>query len=356
MRILTVIAALGAGGAEAVAVELSVAAAAAGHDVVVAGTPGFRVARLRRRGVEHVPLRLVGRRPADLLASLRRLRRLRRSDAPDLVHAHNPKAALVARLAMGRRVPVVTTLHGVADAEARSAARILRRTSDLVVVVSPHLRDQLVRFGFPAERVEVVANTIEPLPSYSRRAARAELGIPQDAAVALCVARMVDQKRHDLLVEAWAAARVPGTLLLAGSGPNEARTAAAVARHGLAADVRLLGERTDVPRLLAASDVLVLPTRWEGLPISVLEAMGAGVPVVASRVRGVAEHFGGAARLVASDSVSEMATALEEVLGDDLLRRRMREQGRALLAREFGSERMVAAYGDLYARLRRGSR
>ncbi|MEV5000385.1 glycosyltransferase family 4 protein [Nocardioides sp. LML1-1-1.1] len=353
MRVLTVIAALGAGGAEAVAVELALAAAADGHEVRVASSPGFRVGRLREAGVEHVPLRLVGRRPTDLLASVRRLRAL---PAPDLVHAHNPKAALVARLAVGPRVPVLTTLHGVGATEAGHAARILRRTSDRVVVVSPHLREQLTRWGFPAERIEVVANTIEPLPSYPRPVARAELGLPADDPVALCLARMVDQKRHDLLVEAWAAARVPGTLLLAGSGPNESRTAAAVARHGVGAGVRLLGERTDVPRLLAASDVLVLPTRWEGLPISVLEAMGAGVPVVASRVSGVTEHFGSAARLVASDSVPELSTALEEVLGDPRLRDRMRTRGQEVLARDFGSERMVAAYRDLYAPTRRGSR
>nr|WP_278260003.1 glycosyltransferase [Nocardioides convexus] len=139
MRVLTVIAALGAGGAEAVAVELALSAAADAHDVVVASTPGFRVERLREAGVEHVPLRLLGRRPGDLLASLRRLRRL---PAPDLVHAHNPKAALVARLAVGPRVPVVTTLHGVGAAEARRAAHLLRRTSDRIVVVSPHLREE----------------------------------------------------------------------------------------------------------------------------------------------------------------------------------------------------------------------
>lgn len=353
MRVLTVIAALGAGGAEAVAVELALSAAADAHDVVVASTPGFRVERLREAGVEHVPLRLVGRRPGDLLASLRRLRRL---PAPDLVHAHNPKAALVARLAVGPRVPVVTTLHGVGAAETRRAAHLLRRTSDRIVVVSPHLREELIGFGVPAARIEVVANTIEPLPSYSRAAARAELGLPADEPVALCLARMVDQKRHDLLVEAWAAARVPGTLLLAGTGPRESRTAQAIERHHLGSGVRLLGERTDVPRLLAASDVLVLPTRWEGLPISVLEAMGAGVPVVASRVRGVTEHFGSAARLVASESVPELATALEEVLGDPRMRERMRARGHELLARDFGSERMVAAYRDLYARMRRGSR
>ncbi len=349
MRILTVIAALGAGGAEAVAVELATAAAAEGHEVVVASAPGFRVERLRASGVTHVPLRLVGRHPADLLVSLRRLRAL---PAPDLVHAHNPKAALVARLAVGPRVPVLTTLHGVGADEERRAARILRRTSDRVVVVSPHLREQLVGHGFPASRVELVANSIEPLPSYSRPAARAELGLPADGPVALCLARMVDQKRHDLLVEAWATARPPGTLLLAGAGPNASRTADAVARHGIGGEVRLLGERTDVPRLLAASDLLVLPTRWEGLPISLLEAMGAGVPVVASRVRGVAEHFGGAARLVASESVPELATALREVLGDPGLRDRMRTRGHEVLARDFGAARMVAAYRELYARTR----
>lgn len=354
MRILTVIAELGVGGAEVVAVTLATAAAEAGHDVRVASGPGHRVEQVRRAGLTHVPVPLAGRSPADLARSLVRLRAL---EPPDLVHAHNPKATLLARWAFGRRIPVLTTLHGVAEAEGRRATRILRRASDRVVVVAPHLGVQLASDGYPADRIEVVANQVEPLPSYPRDRARAELGLPADAVVGLCLARMVDQKRHDLLVDAWASVRDRATggatLLLAGDGPTRPRVVAAVARHGLGAGVRLLGERSDVPRLMAASDFLVLPTDWEGLPVSVLEALAAGLPVVASRVVGVAGQFGGAVRLVEPGSAGSLAAALADVVGSPGLRAELAARGRAVAAARLGAAEMVARYLEIYARLAR---
>jgi glycosyltransferase involved in cell wall biosynthesis len=348
MRILTVIAELGVGGAEVVAVTLATTAAADGHDVVVASGPGHRIEQVRAAGVPHVPVPLVGRNPIGLARALTRLRSVER---PDLVHAHNPKATLLARLAFGRWIPILTTLHGVAAAERGRAARILRWASDRVVVVSPHLGAQLEREGYPASRIEVVPNQVEPLPSYSRERARIELGLPSEAVVGLCLARMVDQKRHDLLIDAWASVRDRATLLLAGDGPNRSRVADAVVRHRLGGSVSLLGERSDVPRLMAASDFLVLATDWEGLPISVLEALAAGLPVVASRVTGLDEHFADAIRLVEPGSVASLVAALDDVIGSPALRAELAFRGRAVAAERFGAAGMVAQYQEIYARL-----
>ena len=348
MRILTVIAELGVGGAEVVAATLATAAAAEGHDAWLASGPGFRIDEVRAAGVRHVPLRMVGRHPLDLTRSLARLRRM---PAPDLVHAHNPKAALLCRLAFGHRVPIVVTLHGVDAAEAGRAARILRWAGDRVAVVSPHLVPQLVGHGLPADRVDVVVNGIEPLPSYSRTRARAELGIAPHEVVGLCPARMVDQKRHDLLVEAWATVPTRATLLLAGDGPHRRSIADAVARQGLEDRIRLLGERSDMSRLLAAADFLVLATDWEGLPISILEAMGAGVPVVASRVGGIAEQLAGAVHLVEPGSVAALADGLAEVTTRRLLRADLADRGRRLVATSFSAEAMLGRYRAVWAAL-----
>ncbi|WP_436699578.1 glycosyltransferase family 4 protein [Nocardioides sp. BYT-33-1] len=346
MRILTVIPELGAGGAEVVALTLARAAAADGHAVRVASAPGFRVSEVRAAGIGHLALPTVGRRPWDLARAVARLRRL---PAPDLVHAHNPKAALLCRLAFGRRTPLLVTLHGVADHELGAAVRILCRAADHVVVVSPHLHEQLTGLGFPADRVTVVPNGVDRLPSYPRSRARAELEIAPDEVVALCPARLVDQKRHDLLVEAWAALERPPLLLLAGAGPNRARISAAVARHGLADRVRMLGERSDMPRLMAASDLLTLATDWEGLPISVLEALGAGLPVVASDVPGIADQFGPAVHVVPAGSAAGLAAGVRAVLADPHLRARLAAEGIALFDRRFGAEPMIARYRALHA-------
>lgn len=347
MRVQTVIAELGVGGAEVVAVTVAAHAAAAGHDVRLASTPGYRVAQLRAAGVPHLAVPMVGRNPVDLA---RTLGRLRATERPDLVHAHNPKATLVARLAYGPDVPLLSTLHGVPRAQRGTAARILRWASDRVVVVAPHLADQLVRAGFPAGRIDVVPNAVDPLPSYDRGRARAELGLPPGAVVGLCLARMVDQKRHDLLVEAWARLAGDGHLLLAGDGPNRRRIEAAVTRAGIRDRMHLLGERPDVARLVAASDLLVLPSDWEGLPISVLEAMAAGLPVVATRVGGLV-GLADAVRLVEPDSVAALGAGLDEVVGNPRVRAGLAARGRLLAAERFGVDAMVARYREIYADL-----
>lgn len=348
MKLLTVISELGVGGAEVVATTLATAAAADGHDVQIASGPGYRVAQVQAAGVRHVPLPLVGRSPIDLASSVTRLRSIPR---PDLVHAHNPKATLVSRLAFGPQVPILTTMHGVAGPDRRRATRVLRWASARVVVVAPHLRGQLERDGYPPSRIDVVMNDVEPLPSYPRHRARCELGLPADAVVGLCLARMVDQKRHDLLVSAWSAVADRATLLLAGDGPNRDRIARAVARRRLSASVRQLGERSDVARLVGASDFLVLATDWEGLPVSVLEALAAGLPVVASRVGGLADHFAGAAVLVEPGSVAALAAALDDVVTRPSLRAELASRGRALAAERFGAGAMVAQYAEIYALL-----
>lgn len=344
MRILTVIPELGVGGAEVVAATLAGAAAADGHDARIASAPGFRVAEVRAAGVTHTCLPSTGRRPGDLARSVARLRRL---PLPDLVHAHNPKAALLARLAFGSRAPLLVTLHGVAEREVGTAVGILRRTADHVVVVSPHLRQQLTARGFPSDRVSVIPNGVERLPSYPRARARAELGIAADEVVALCPARLVDQKRHDLLVEAWAALEQRPLLLLAGDGPNRRAIAAAVARRGLGDRVRLLGDRSDMPRLLAASDLLALATDWEGLPIAVLEALGAGLPVVISDVPGISEQFGTAVRAVRPGTAPDLGVGLRDVLEDPRARARLSARATAVFDERFGAGPMVARYRDL---------
>lgn len=348
MRIATVIPVLGAGGAEVVAVTVARAAARHGHEVTVASAPGFRVADLRSGGVAHVPVPLEGRSPAALLRTASRLR----DDVPDLVHAHNPKATVAARLAFGPGVPILTTLHGVAESDLSLTTRILRWAGAHVAAVSPYVADRLVRRGFPEARVDVVANAVEPLAPYPRDRARSELGIAPDAVVGLSLARMVEQKRHDLLVAAWDSIGGGATLLLAGDGPTRARVERDVERRRLGPAVRLLGERSDVHRLVAASDFLVLATDWEGLPISALEAMTAGLPVVASRVSGLEEQLTEGVRFAEPGSAPALAAALQDVAGDPRLRAALAARGRRTVAADrLDPEAMAGRYLDLYQRV-----
>jgi len=347
MNIVEVIPSMGIGGAEIVTSNIAMDQQARGRRVTIASGPGFRISPLIAAGIEHVPVRLNSRRPDDLLRAAASLRRHIQTDRPSIIHAHNVKATAVASFASRGRTPIVTTLHGVPPNSMRLTARLLTRYSDAIVAVSPHVAEQLTWSGVDRRRIHVIENSIDTPPCMPRHEARNELGLTADTSVAVCIARMVDQKRHDLLIDAWH--RLPGSpvLLLAGDGPNrpglERRS-----RNGKARDrICFLGERTDIPRLMSAADIMVLPTDWEGLPISLLEALSLGLPTIVSQVGGVIETLGDAVYLVPAGSSAALGSAIEDLLSDSQARHRLSAAGHKLIKERFGRHRMLDSYDTL---------
>lgn len=348
MRTLSVIAEMGSGGAERVVAELAGRLAGAGHETAVASSGGWRAEQLREQGVRLVGVPLRDGGPAAFARSVRRLRRELGERPVDLVHTHNVRAT-VAVAATRRARPVLTTVHGLAVADYPRAARLLRRCSDAVVAVSDDVARRLTEGGLPADRIEVIENAVASPASADGPTVRAELGIAPDRPVVLCVARLAPPKRVDLLLDAWAA--VSGAVLLvAGSGPDQQDLER---RAGELADVHLLGDRHDVHRLLAAADLLVLPSDREGLPMSVLEGMAAGVPVVANGVGGLTSLDPAAVTLVPPGESGSLAEAIGALLDDDPRRRRQAAAGRALVERRFSSDRMAADYASLYEKVKK---
>jgi glycosyltransferase involved in cell wall biosynthesis len=235
-------------------------------------------------------------------------------------------------------------VHGVPDRAYPTAARILRRCATRVVAVSDGVAGRIVHAGYPAAKVRVIENGVTPMRPPDRAAARDRLGLPATAPVAVCIARLVPQKRHDLLVAAWRDVPADALLLLAGAGPTEVRIRQQAARAGLAGRVRLLGERRDIDVLLAAADVAVLPTDWEGLPISLLEAMSADVPIVASAVPELVSTLTGVAELVPTGSADALAAGLRRVLTDRDHAAKLRAAGRQAARTRYGIPRMQEAY------------
>ena len=177
------------------------------------------------------------------------------------------------------------------------ANRFLLRPGDRVVGVGEAVRLALIRNeGLPADRVEVIYNGI-PLDRFSasagdRAAVRDELGIDPEAPVLVQVARLDYLKDHATAVRAMAhlaRERPDARLLLVGEGPERPLIEDLVGRLGLGAHVRLLGQRADVSRLLATADLALLTSISEGIPLTLIEAMAAGLPIVSTRVGGVAE-------------------------------------------------------------------
>ncbi|WP_193612680.1 glycosyltransferase [Nocardioides lijunqiniae] len=352
MRALMVVAELGSGGAETMVDDLARGLTAQGDDVTAVSNGGWRAELLAADGLATLTVPLRARDPRSLLRAVLAIRREARRRPVDVVHAHNVRAALAARLGtqrLRRRPPLVCTVHGLADEDYPQAARLLGRCADLVVAVSGDVRDRLVEAGLDPGAVQVVENATAGVETPDRAAARRELGLDPDRAAALCVARLAAPKRHDLLVAAWGSLPGDALLLVAGDGPERENVARLVAEAGLTERITLLGDRRDVDRLLAASDALVLASDREGLPVSVLEAMSAGVPVVASAVGGLLALDAATVELVVPGSAADLARGVSRVLDDPVRHAALSAAGRALWEERFTSAAMLAAYRGLYA-------
>lgn len=276
-------------------------------------------------------------RPARDAAAVRRLRHLLDRDQPGVLHAHGLRAGALAALALhrppGRRPALAVTVHNAPPPSLAAAAvyavleRIVARRADAVLTVSPDLAGRMRRQGARLAGRALVPAPETPVPGMAEVAAlRAELGGPGQPVV-LAVGRLAGQKGFGTLIEAAARWQRPGpprpggprsagaVLVIAGQGPLLARLRRQAGRAGAA--VRFLGYRADVPALLAAADVVAVPSTWEGQPLIVQEALRAGRPLVASRVPGIAELTGpGGAVLVPPGDPAALAAAVAGLLDD----------------------------------------
>jgi glycosyltransferase involved in cell wall biosynthesis len=280
-------------------------------------------------------------RPAQDLAAVCRLRGLLARSRPDVVHAHGLRAGALAALAVGRgpvRPRLVVTVHnaapsgGAAGAVYRLLEHLVARRADQVLCVSSDLEERMRHLG--ARHVAWV-----PVPAPAAgfpaqpRATSAEIraaltgGGQAGAPVVLAVGRLAPQKGFGTLIDAAARwqDRVPVPLVaIAGEGP----LATDLLRHSQASGVAVsfLGHRADVPALLAAADVLVAPSVWEGQPLILHEILRAGRPLVASRAGGIPDLTGeDAALLVPPGDAAALSDAVLAVLDDPALAARLGE-------------------------------
>jgi glycosyltransferase involved in cell wall biosynthesis len=287
-----------------------------------------------------------------LLELVRLCRRLR----PDIVHVHSSKVGVLGRLAAWlARVPVrVYTVHGWSFAAYDGLAgrvyllleRLMRPLTTTVVCVSEATRRQgLAARACDDARTVVIHNAVE-VGSFGARAERT--ATPRIVAIG----RLAFPKDFVTLLAALARVDSDHRVSLVGDGPGAAEVAAAVEARGLSDRVELLGAQRNVTELLARSDVFVLSSRSEGFPVSILEAMAAGLPVVATDVGGIAEAVvdGETGILVPAADPRALAGAIERLLADVELRRHLGAAGRARALRLFDTPRFRAAQLDLYRR------
>ena len=314
--------------------------------------------------------------PVGDLQAVLRLRALIRDLRPDILHTHTAKAGAVGRIAArlaGPAAPrvVVHTFHGHVLRGYFGAAgsrlfleveRLLARRTDALVTVSEQVRDDLVRLGVaPAEKFEVIRLGLDlegrvTAAAEARDAERIALGLrPNDVAV-VWLGRMTEIKRVDVLLRAFALLheRVPDArLLLTGDGPLRPDLERLSRSLGLADVVRFLGLRRDVAGVLAAGDVVALTSANEGTPVSLIEALAAGLPVVSTDVGGVRDVVGDgeSGLLVPAGDPAAVASALERLGRDPALRARLGSTGRADVVERYAVSRLLDDLDRLYRRL-----
>jgi glycosyltransferase involved in cell wall biosynthesis len=325
-----------------------------------AETPGGLEASLREAGVQLY--HLDKRRGMDLRMYPRMLRVLR-DFRPDILHTHNYVLRYTYPVAAALRVPgMVHTIHNVADREVDRTGLWLQKFAFRMGVKAVTIADEVSAsfhrvYGF--EEAALIPNGIPVRqytePSIARAAWRARHGVAADEFVYLSVARFSPQKDHRTLLEAFA--KGPGRrggarLLLAGEGALREATAELANQLGIATQVTFLGQRSDIADALGAADVFVMSSRWEGNPLSVMEAMSAGRAVIATSVGAIPElvRHGRDGLIVPAGDVAGMADAMCLLEAQPDLLRKMGNSGRERALDRFDLPVMVRAYMDLYDR------
>jgi len=311
----------------------------------------------------------------DVVAAFR-LAALIRATRPDVVHTHTAKAGAVGRAAVvlsgiRPRPVVVHTFHGhvlrgyfgpLTAWGFRLLERILARTTDALVAVSPQVRDDLVRLGVaPADKFVVVRLGIELEERVggngdARERTRRLLGIPDDRFVVGWMGRMTAVKRTDdvlLALKGLHERGVPAALCLVGDGPDRDQLEERAHELGIARDCFSLGYQDAVADWYAAFDAMILPSANEGTPVSVIESLAAGRPVVATDVGGVSDvvRDGVDGFLVEAADVDALADRLQELAADPERRRTMGAAGRERVLHRYAVARLVDDVDRLYRAL-----
>lgn len=357
-RVMQVTWSLVAGGAETYALTIASGLAARGDHAMMCGIDqgGALEPEITRRGI---PFVIMNRRPGIDLRLMWRMYQLFRREHVDVVHTHHfnqlfyslPGAKLLG-------IRVIHTEHSIEaykKPRLRWALRLMSTLCHKVTAIGADGENTLLtRVGIPRKKLTVIRAAVD-LSRFEleRSAARQALSLSPDDRVATIVARLYPEKNHPLLLRAFRTVvdHLPqARLLIVGEGTERELIERLIAELGLGEHVRVMGVRRDIPLILAASDLFILCSDREGLPIAVLEAMAASRPVVATAVGDLPQvvQHDQTGLLVEAKNPDDLAQAIERVLADDALARRLGEQGRRLVEKQYSLDTMIRRHIELY--------
>jgi len=357
-QILYVITELDVGGAERTLCELVTRLSRGAYEPEVACLMGHGpLANVLEEA--HVPVHFLEARGKWDLRALWRLRRL--IGRADMVHSFLYHANMAARIAAaGAGAAAVISSARVAERSRPERRRHECRTHWLVdaeVCVSNGVRDYMASGGFPREKLHVVPNGVDAA-RFARRdpALKSRLGLPPEAPLITTIGRLHEQKGLSTFLRAAASvlhSRPDARFLIVGTGPLEEQLRAEAAQFHIAHAVTFLGFADDVPAVLAAADIFVLASLWEGMPNALLEAQAAGLPTVATRVEGTVDivEDGRTGLLVIPKDVPGLATAVLRLLEEPGRGRRLGEAARERVRAHFTLDAMVRRHEILYDQL-----
>lgn len=357
-RVLLVSPSLEGRGAERIVVELARHAREHGQPVGVAAPPGLLGAELDELGITRHDLVERHRSVAGVALASMTVARALLAVRPTLIHAHNPKMTLVSnagrRLSPLRRPRLVATFHGGDRREDQRAARLLR-LADHVVCVDGELQERMLDAGVPRHMMTVIPNGTAPASALSpgeRRQLREQLDLT--GPVVTVVGALVASKAVDRFIRAAARvaeARPDAEFLVVGDGPLRGDLEHLVSSLGLCDRVTFAGHRRDAQALVALSAVVVSTSLSEGLSLVALEALAAGIPLVAPDVGGMRELLSSGAGVLLPDTTPvAVGAAVAAILESATKARSMGEIGRAVAA-QHDLDRMLRSYDGLYEAL-----
>ena len=322
--------------------------------------PGWLQKECEALGVRTYVMPLAGR---FYLQWFRACLRLLRKERVALIHAHEFSAIVCGWIvATVAGVPMVATVHGKnyfwEKLRRRVVYRLVSRRGTLIAVSQDLKRFVCDKVGIAEKRVDVIYNgvaTTKTVTDEDTQKCKAEIGVSECYPVLGVVGSLYPVKGHRFLLEAMPEIlrRCPKAMLLViGRGELEAALKEQVEQLAIGGNVKFLGMRQDVPRLLSVLDAFVLPSLSEGLSLALLEAMVSGKPVVATRVGGNPEliDHGRTGFLVQPEDARELAANLVTLLSDPEMMQELGRQGAERVRQRFSMEQMVDRYRDLYAR------
>jgi len=352
------------GGAHIHVADMAVWIRAKGHDAsVVVGGEGPYCDHLEAKNVPYTVSKHLVRpiHPLRDFMAINELRRIVKLHSPDLISLHSAKAGFVGRIvAHGLGKPVVFTAHGWAFTEGitgpkvrlfRALERIAAPLASRIITVSEYDRTLALQSGIgSAQNILKIYNAMPDVHAI------ASPGKNEESVRIIMVARLDKPKDHETLFNSLISLTNRDWMLdLVGDGPHEKKLEALAKHMGLSDRIRFLGLRKDVDNLLAQSHIFVLPTNWEGFPRSILEAMRAGLPVVASAVGGIPESVeeNSTGYLIPRNGVKELRERLAYLIDHPEERHRLGNAGRQRFEEKFRFERMaeqtLAVYKELVA-------